>query len=30
LLGDHISNLPVTTDGIHPRATWQANLNIAK
>jgi hypothetical protein len=30
MLGDHISNSPVTTNGIHPRATWQANPNIAK
>jgi hypothetical protein len=30
LLGDHIPNSPVTIDGIHPRATWQANSNIAK
>jgi hypothetical protein len=30
LLGEHIPNSLVSTDGVHPRATWQANLNIAK
>jgi hypothetical protein len=30
LLGEHIPNSPVSTDGVHPRATWQANPNIAK
>jgi hypothetical protein len=30
LLGDLISNSTVTTDGVHPRAMWQGNLNIAK
>jgi hypothetical protein len=30
LLGNHIPNSNVTTDGVHPRATWQGNLNIAK
>jgi hypothetical protein len=30
LLGDHIPNSPVSTDSVHPRATWQANPNITK
>jgi hypothetical protein len=30
LLGDHILNSPISTDGVHSRATWQGNLNITK
>jgi hypothetical protein len=30
LLSDHIPNSPISSDGFHPRATWQANPNIAK
>jgi hypothetical protein len=30
LLSELIPNSTVTTDGVHPRATWQGNPNIAK
>jgi hypothetical protein len=30
LLGDLIPNSTVTTDGVHPWATWQGNPNIPK
>jgi hypothetical protein len=30
LLGEYIPNSPISTNGVHPRATWQANPNIAK